>query len=372
MFKNYDSFFDDEFNKNNIFNDSFEDSLISNSNENKNNCEILNKNSFSLILQEEKTTNFQTNIKDDLYLYKLRQTTNNEAKNECPPFYSIEKILQTLDELKFDIDIEIKNKLIEGKESIENSLTYVRMGGLTKIKRKRESNKTKGINIIINNEKKRGRQTHNYNINYIHDKYKADNIIKKIKGKFFNSVLTFVNSILNLNEENKLLKLDYQKYINKLKRKDDINLLQKSLQDIVSLDISEKYNKEIDYNKKIINNIIEEGKKYKEKNEGNINNYKKYKTINFILSITFEDYIDLVIFKKNLYELTNDYGISISDIDFLNIKNNVKAIKEICDNIKKNYEAKYTPFFIFYLYNYKRWFYLKRERKNTSTKKKNK
>ena len=361
-------FLDDELNENNIFNESFEGPLISESNENKNNCEILINSIFPFFLQEDRPTTFHTNIKD-LYLYTLTQSKINETKKECPSFCSIETILQIINEAISDT--EIKNKLNEGKENIENSHHYARMGGLTKKKRKREGDKSKDFRIIAKNEKKRGRKTNKHNINYIHDKYKADNIIKKIKDKLFKSAITFVNSILNLNDDNKLLRLDYDQYINKLKRKDDLNLLKMPLKDFVSLDISKKYNKESNYNKKIIDNIIQEGKKVESKKE-KINNYKykKYKTIMFILDITFEDYIDISIFKKNLHDLIYDNGISMSNIDLMSIQNNLNAINEILDDLKKDCDAKYFTFFTFFLYNYKRWFYLKKERQNISIKKK--
>ena len=359
-------FLDDELNENNIFNDSFEASLISESNENKKNCEILKINSiFPFFLQEERSTTFHTNIKD-LHLYTLTQSKINEAKKDCPPFCSIETILQIIDEAISDT--EIKNKLIEGKEKVENSNNYASLEELTKKKRKREGDNTKDLRIIAKNEKKRGRKTHKHNINYIHDKYKADNIIKKIKNKLFKSVLTFVNNILNFNDDKKLLKLDYEQYINKLKREDDLNLLKMPLKDIVSLDISSKYNKESDFNKKIIDNIIQKVKQLETNKGEKINNYnfKKYKTIMFILDITFEDYIDISIFKKNLDDLIYDYGMSISNIDLMSIQNNVNAIKEILGEIKRDSDSKYLSFFIFFLYNYKRWFYLKKERKYTS------
>ena len=90
----------------------------------------------------------------------------------------------------------------------------------------------------------------------------------------------------------------------------------------------------------------------------------------FILDITFEDYIDISIFKKNLHDLIYDNGISMSNIDLMSIQNNLNAINEILDDVKKDCDAKYFTFFTFFLYNYKRWFYLKKERHNISIKKK--
>ena len=52
-----------------------------------------------------------------------------------------------------------------------------------------------------------------------------DNIIKKIKSILFKYIIEFLNKLLKkVSKKIKLAKLDY-KYINKLKRKDDLLLL---------------------------------------------------------------------------------------------------------------------------------------------------
>ena len=169
-----------------------------------------------------------------------------------------------------------------------------------------------------------------------------------------------MNNILNLTEQKKLLKLDYDKYVNRLKREENLNLLKMSLKEFFSQDISKKYNtkeKKPDHNKIIIDNLINDIMAQKEENiKDNIN----YKTIMFIFNITFEDFIDIYTYKKSLDDLLNDYKINKNEIDYMRIKNNIRGINDISKDITKKNEGKYFSLFIFYLYNYKRWFCLRK------------
>ena len=348
----------EESNENSINNSGYEESL------NFDNEENYKKNNIFPILQEEKSTGFKTNIKE-LY-HNIMTKMNEDNKEDCPPFYSMEQILKKTDEIISDP--EIKKQLINKKEFIENSQNYAYMQ-LTKKKRKREEEEDiipkryTDLYIVLKNENKRGRKTEKNKRHFIHDKNKSDNIIKKIKAKLFKFALTFANSILNLNEENKLLKLDYDKYINKLKREVDLNLLKMPLKDFLSLDISKKYNKESFYNKSIIDNILNK--------QENIIVYdnKTNKTINFILDITFEDYIDICIFKKSLDDLIKEYGYKTEYIDCNKIKSNLNIINSISSEIIQKNDITYFSFFLLYLYNYKRWFYLKKGRQISSNEK---
>jgi hypothetical protein len=69
-------------------------------------------------------------------------------------------------------------------------------------------------------KRKRGRKKRNDLTERIHGKYSSDNIIKKIKGALFKSLVQFINKIL---QRDKIIKdLNYKKYINQLKK--DINI----------------------------------------------------------------------------------------------------------------------------------------------------
>ena len=331
---------------------------------NDNEYDIKNNNIFSItckfnrvnhLIQEEKTTAFKTN--NQYYYYNiLEQPMDNEEKEGIPPFFSLDKIIEIFD--KEIMDSNIKKQIIEGKTFVENSLGYNYME-YTKKKRKRNEDTFKNFYVIVDKKDKRGRKTNNNHRN-IHDKNKPDNIIKKIKAILFKSSLTFVNNILNMNEQKKLLKLDYDKYVNTLKREEELNLLKMSLKEFFSREISKKYNtkeKKPDHNKIIIDNLINDIMAQKEENiKDNIN----YKTIMFIFNITFEDFIDIYTYKKSLDDLLNDYKINKNEIDYMRIKNNIRGINDISKDITKKNEGKYFSLFIFYLYNYKRWFYLRK------------
>ena len=364
-FNNYYNYYLDESNENPKNNNDLEDSLIFVSPQNENNIKTI----LLPTALEEKSTGFKTNIiyPNNMIYYKI----NEDQKEECPPFYSMEEILKKINET--NLDQKIKDKLAQKKEVIEKSRNYASMK-LIKKKRNRENEEdeekeediipknSKDFYIYVHKENKRGRKTEKNSRNYIHDKSKSDNIIKKIKDKLFKSVLTFVNKNLDLNEEYKLLKLDYNKYINKLKREVDLNLLKMPLKHFLSFEISKKYNKLPNYNKTIIDQILN--------NQENINIYdnKTNKTINFIFDISFEDYIDICIGKKNLDDLMNEYGFTKDNIDYEKIKSNLNIINEISTEVIEKNDATYLSFFLFYLYNYKRWFFLKRG-KNSSKKK---
>jgi len=100
-------------------------------------------------------------------------------------------------------------------------------------------------------KKKRGRRT-TKKVGREHNRYHADNIIKKIKAKLFDYCLKFINKMINKNDEGsiKLLKIDYKKYIDQLERKKNLDLFKLPLKDLFSLDISGKYStRNKDYNK---------------------------------------------------------------------------------------------------------------------------
>ena len=138
-----------------------------------------------------------------------------------------------------------------------------------------------------------------------------------------------------------LLDLEYS-FINNLKKDSELELLNKKLKDIVSKDISPKYNIETktkDWNKKIIDIIVG----CEESNEKLLS----------LLNITFNEWIDIFTYKKEC-EYNKEFNLLQQALDKINKKN---------DN-----NEEYLSKLIFYLYNYKRWFESKKGR-NTNEKK---
>ena len=158
----------------------------------------------------------------------------------------------------------------------------------------------------ITKERKLGRKTKNSCQKGAHDKYSYDNMTKKLKQLLMNSILNFVN--INLIEEEKetsahkrkknnkwkvnltpcLVKID-QSIIGNIKVEYNINLLNLTLKEIFSQDITSKIKKfSKDYNKKIIDEIY-------------LNNQKE-KTIT-ILNMTLSQCIKHLTNKEYYHEL---------------------------------------------------------------------
>ena len=128
-----------------------------------------------------------------------------------------------------------------------------------------------------------------------------------------------------------MLRLDY-KYINNLKKEDNIKVLNEPLRNIVSLDTSSRYANYQDksWNKKIIQKILD----------------KNDEKINSLLNLSFSTWIDIFTYRQK-WE---------NNIQFYKIKNYLEKIQDEND-------SEYFSKFIFYLFNYQRWFLHKKGRR---------
>ena len=204
------------------------------------------------------------------------------------------------------------------------------------INKKRKRN-IETINTLLETNLTKGRITNVDKINGKcgkHDKYEPDNIIKKCKRIFISYAIQHINIYINKEKKyEQLLDLEYA-YINRLKKDSDIELLKMQLKDIASKDISSKYkSKDKDWNAKIIDEIM--------KNENG-----DEKLLN-LLNMTFNEWIDIFTYKKE-----NEYNKEINLLQ--------TALFKLNKNNQNNKE--YLSKFIFYLYNYKRWFESKKGR----------
>ena len=131
-----------------------------------------------------------------------------------------------------------------------------------------------------------------------------------------------------------------------------------NLKDIFSKDISPKYNRTKfpnDYNKKIIEKVL----KIKDDDE----------TILFVFNISLRDWLDIFTLKKSVIDITNEYkDKKYKDIESEKIEKCLVGVDKLINEIKEKNSEDYLPYFIFCLYNYERWFYLK---KSGNNKKKN-
>ena len=130
------------------------------------------------------------------------------------------------------------------------------------------------ITKIKNNKNKKGRNSKFINIEKKHDKFASDNVVRKIKSTLFEILRRYINSSIKPYKNNKsnqniekmettpfLVKIN-QKTILDTSKKSNIELIDSSLQDIFSRDVSVKMkNYGIDKNRKTIQEIIKNNQK---------------------------------------------------------------------------------------------------------------
>ena len=327
----------------------------------------------SPISPEEECNNYNISTDDNKNPYsfdeiKIEYKTNEETNSKtlsCPDLYSLDKIKVILKENFNDVQ-QIIDKL-EGN-SIEMSEGYVFMSTLNK-KRKRDKKVTIFPEETKNegcNKKPRGRQPKNPS-DKKHDKMAADNIIKKIKNQLFDYNLKFINSLLikmHLNVE--LFKINY-KFIDQLKCEKEARLLKSSLKEILSLDISPRYKqkKSPNYNRRVIEALIKSQNKLNERDDS------YYDTLMFVLNMTFSGWFDVFTGKNTFKNLANDYMGNKEKINFDLIEKSFVGINNLLNNILEEIESDYEYFalFVFYIYNYERWFFIRDPRNKNKNKK---
>ena len=294
------------------------------------------ENGNNILEKEDKMTSSKSNpIKEE------------SKKNEEPIYYSIDNILDILSDDKFH---KFRNILLTNKNSnhIPNEIE------LSKEKKQKTRNDNKKITILIKNQKeenqlkkKRGRKGNNINNSKEHGKMGPDNIIKKIKAKLFQYIIDSINNLVN-KKENILLNLDYQ-FIDRLNREQDLKYLKMTLKELLSKDISPKYYPKAgkDYNKNKIEYILK---------------YEADSTIEFVFNINFADWLDIFTLKKTVRQIVEKYNCLEQNIDCQKIERSFIDIEELLNKISDKNTEEYFALFVFYLYNYERWFYIKHGR----------
>lgn len=211
--------------------------------------------------------------------------------------------------------------------------------------KKRSIRKKNNIKKILIEKKKikMGRKTKNDLSIRKHNKFKSDNIMKKIKAKLLKNLVLYINHFI----KHSALKLKFLNYSisNIVTKNKELELLGMTIKDILSNSISPKYTSlNSDYNEKAIKQIIELE--------------KDNKVLMFILYLTFREWIDLFISKKNIL----NYG-GLDEECSKEIIENMPKIGKLMENILSKDGATYLSNFIFCLYNYEIWFSSKRNRR---------
>ena len=320
-----------------------------------------------------------------LELLSAKEISIDQNKTNCkvniPNFYTILEIVNILSLIKND-DLQDKLNLVfhnneKNEYNIENTNEYYKMMGA---KRKREIYKFEkeyfdDEKLNKENEKrtKKGLKPgeNKNNDREEHTKYNPDNIIKKIKAIFFKYGIDFLNKILDLKGDEKLMKLDYKKYVNKLKIIADLDYLKMPLWQLFSKEISSRYTNDnknkgeytINYTK-----FIKKNKNHNENIIGNIKRNNNDSTLNFVLDMTFSNFIDLFTGKKKVENLVKEKNMEKTNINCIKIQNcfeEIKGIENILNKLKteNRYDKIYFQKFIFYLFNYEEWFCVRTPRK---------
>ena len=343
-------------------NENYSEELNENEELDLNNYESLTSPIENLENQEqnivnENTTYYKTKF-NLLYLqnkYSQKSLENQDKKSIFKTFEEIKNILSGND----DISDCIKEKLNYNKNIIEEKkyLTLLKK----KKDREKDINNDENDNLYYykndNKKIKRGRKKSIYSIRNEHNRMASDNIIKKIKSKLFKKCIDFINKIINEKPENKkgikLINIDY-KYINQLNREIDLNYLKSPLKDLFSKEISPKYKtKDKDFNKIIIEKIINK----------EIDGLDYY-TINFVFNLTFSQWIDLFLLKKDFDIFKKENEDNYEKVNFDKIKKSINGLNKFLDDEakNKNNNENYFSLFVFYLYNYESFFLVKRPR----------
>ena len=275
--------------------------------------------------------------------------------------YNIQNILNAVSNIKNDSRIEIVKKDITEKLDTRSKRTNKRLKNKEDIKFGRKKKEDLSFRI--------------------HNKYTTDNIIIKIKNVMKKYLIIFVNNIIislygskKINEIRTILNLpkhaslslikdiNYKSIANKTRKKDNLDLLTISVEEFLSSSVStryrkinkEEYNNLSKYNQIIIDFLFKD----------NLNR----DMFNFIFkNLKIEDWLNIFIYQKELndFHSFNYLGESQKKI----IEESFIKIDDIFAKLSEEGDL-YFFCFLLLIYNYKRYFLIKRERQGKDKAKK--
>ena len=314
---------------------------------------------------ENKKKNDELTIIKDKFSFKKGENDkiekhndiSNENKMDENKLFSFDKIKKEIFP-KLNISNEIKDKIIKDEEILQKIEKF------KKITIENEFNSEEIYGKLKFGRKKRGDKSIRD-----HNRYSYDNAMKKIKSEIFNYLLSFINIIFNAfidkNKKTSLFTITYEnkkvydngfylkplnyKIIDNLKKKDNLELLQKKIKDIFSHNITPKFTKlSPNSNKVILNEIL------KDETDDSL--------IVKALNLKFEEWLDFFTYKKN-----------IPILEQIEIEKNVVLPRadKLLNKIGSENDDSYFSIFLFLLYNVKWWFDAKRKRKENSKNKSN-
>ena len=286
---------------------------------------------------------------------------------EALPKILLEKDIFNIIQSKMTIEEEIKDII-----NINHNIQDLYVENVKKALNKRIYGKKK-LNIEIKEKARNmiGRKKNSDVSIREHNKFSPDNIINKIKNILKRNLINFANNVINLiynetkrkhilntlnipnNKLSLLIKdIDYKSISQKKAKKDNLFLLKLTIKQFLSQNISSRYfSHKSDYeelqqiNKLIINGLLED---------------KDNKDIfDFIFNkLNVGNFLDIFICQKELSDF-NDFNL-LQENDKNIIKNSLIRIDSLFNEIKD--EANYFFCFILLIYNFKRYYLIKKSR----------
>ena len=295
----------------------------------------LNTNLPNFPIEEDNSKALMTN--EHISKKPTKATEEVKSINNRNELYYIDSIIDILREHIIDSDIK---KKLEEKNNIENLYQYKFICKKKTAKENLESNCDKK-EIKLKKEERR-RMPEKIETITKHDKWTPDNILRKIKGKLFNRYIrTFLNKIIgkqNKKFSEKLVKLNHKVYVSTVQKKTELIYLNMTLEDLFSKE---------EHNKSILEKV--------EKND----------TINFVLNLTYKDFIDLFTHKKTIEEISQN---KLRDNSM--IKDNLPGVETMFTDLleERDNNTDYSLLVIFYLFNLERSINMKQDRKEKKLK----
>ena len=286
-----------------------------------------------------------------------------------PDFISVDEIIHIIGE-KLCLNKNTKKMI---KDKFNNNIHNTFAANVIEELNKKTIVKNKSINkIVIGRESGMlGRKRKGDSSNRRHNKYNSDNIIIKIKNILKKYLIIFINNIiknliddviqrnlilntLNLNDNNTeyLIKdIDYKFLSEKINKNDNLKLLFLKIKDFLSQKISPKYktiDPNLNYNKIIIENLLTD------------NNQKNKDIFNFIFNeLNLEDWLDIFIHKKDLNNFPSFNSLKEKQQEI--IEKSLVRLENYFKELTKE-DDMYFPCFLLLIYNYKRYFSIKKGR----------
>ena len=293
---------------------------------------------------EEKSTAFKTGNSSEQefnsqFLNKFSDNFEN-SYNEKEENEDYNKILFLNKKTKRDEEIKQENKIITKDDN--NDI----------IKTENKLSKKEELNKVSNIKTKQGRKNKDSDEERKRDKNDPDNIIYKLKSKFFNSYIIDIVEENSINKDIYLKKLQTKEFTHDLSKINNEKLFTMKIKDILSEHpISTKYSTFDRFeNKKIIETIYRENKE--------INVIK-------ILELTFEEL--LILYRRSLKDPEDmkkleEFKSKIEGLDLEN-ENKYKDFGYLIKQLEKNHEKKYIEKVKKTCIGYENFFFDKKERK---------